>query len=205
MKIRSACAVVLGAAFALPAAAQETEPPPPLPQIGVARVAPPRFGLPGQVALSTDLRLSAIRSIATMGGGSSTDITLQPAADVFVASRLSVGAFLYWRLITSSSAPDTTIYGAEPRIGYSLPLSDAISFWPRVGAGFIHARQADAYNYQIRVSVRAHVLWHATPHLFVGVGPVFQSDVISKSQGMDAGKLTLFGLSSIVGGYFGGT
>jgi hypothetical protein len=205
MKLRLVGATALLVALAAPAGAQETVPPPPLPlpEVTFAPAPPPAFGARGQVVLSTDLRLSLLRSTVTMGGGTSTDLTLQPALDVFVSRRLSVGSIFYYRYV-ALPGPNLTVYGLEPRVGYRLPLSESFSFWPRVGLGYYHARQGDNYNYQVRATVRAHFLWHLTPHFFLGAGPVFQTDLISKAQGKDAGKLTAYGFSSILGGNFGG-
>jgi hypothetical protein len=203
MKVRLVGAIALLLALAAPAGAQETVPPPPLPEVTFTPAPPPAFGARGQVVFSTDLRLSLLRSTVTMGGGSSTDLTLQPAFDLFLSPRLSLGSILYYRYV-ALPGPNLTVWGLEPRVGYSLPLSEAVSFWPRVGLGYYHARQGDNYNYQVRVTVRAHFLWHVTSHFFLGAGPVFQTDLISKAQGKDAGKLTAFGASSILGGYFGG-
>jgi hypothetical protein len=164
---------------------------------------PPGFGARGQAVLSTNLSLSLLRSTVTMGGGSSTDLTLQPAFDLFLSARFSVGSILYYRYV-AVPGPNLTVYGLEPRVGYNLPLSESVSFWPRVGLGYYHARQGDNYNYQVRATVRAHFVWNVTPHFFVGAGPVLQTDLVSKAQGKDAGKLTAYGFSSILGGYFGG-
>jgi hypothetical protein len=43
------------------------------------------------------------------------------------------------------------------------------------------------------------------PHIFLGLGPVFGTELANGADGNDPPKTTRFGFQSVVGGYFGGT
>jgi hypothetical protein len=173
------------------------------------------FGLPGQIAISADLQLELIHS--STGGTSGTTFVIQPAGDYFVAPHISVGGLVgYGRgsasIVVGPTSVDATvtalIIGA--RGGYDLRLAPKISLWPTLTLAYEHRSTtrvggADASGYSIPLEIFAPLLFHLAPHVFVGLGPIFGTELANSVEGMDQPKTTRFGFRSVVGGYFGGT
>ena len=204
--------VFLSAAlFALPAMAQEPTPAPAAPAApagGGEAVAP--FGVAGQIAVSSDLQLQASHS--GLGGASTTTVRIQPAFDYFVIPSISVGGVLGLQFdwigamgLAPSSRLTTIVVGA--RAGYALRLLDNVAVWGRIGFSYVHQSQSTGTNntaYAIPFSISVPVLWMPTSHLFIGAGPFFDRDIVSKAGSTTQPNRTDFGLTSLVGGYFGG-
>jgi hypothetical protein len=168
------------------------------------------MGQVGQVAIASDFQLAfAYQSTsAAMGDDpdSVTTIQLAPAADFFVAPGFSVGGQL---VFVHSSAGDASItgFGAEPRVGYFAALGPNVGLWPTVGIGYVHSSAdlgdlGDASGYNIVLEARAPLVFQPAEHFFLGIGPLFQTDLVSSVEGEDADKDTTFGLMSVVGGYW---
>ena len=168
------------------------------------------MGRQGQVAIQGDFQLSfAYQSTSAAEGDdpdSATTIQLAPAADFFVTPGLSLGGQL---IFLRSSSGDSTLtgYGAAPRVGYFIPLGPRAGLWPAASIAYVHSSAdlgdlGDASGYQVLFQVRAPILFQPADHFFLGIGPVFQTDLISKIEDEDADKDTAFGLQSTVGGYW---
>jgi hypothetical protein len=173
------------------------------------------FGRLGQIVLTGDLQLSFSHDSASMGDASSNTFVFSPAADYFAAPNVSIGGAVvlahssFDSGIPGSSGSDTTSIGILLRGGYNLRLADMISIWPRLAIGYAHTSSGsggtDVSGYSVPLLIDAPILVHLAPHFFVGVGPAFQTELISKVEGNDASKTTSIGISTVVGGYFGGT
>ncbi len=216
---------------ALQAAAQE--PPPAAPTEPPPAVAPPpagapapsgggeAFGAPGQFAVSVDLpftneapQFAIYHESTSMGGASSTNISIMPSLDYFVAPNISVGGQLgvfHGGSYMGSSLPDgatATAYQIEVRGGYNVALNDAFSIWPHLGIGYVHASASlngtSASGYTVPLVVTVPVLWHPANHFFLGLAPTFTTELVAKTEGNDVGKTTDIGLTAVLGGYFGG-
>jgi hypothetical protein len=174
------------------------------------------FGQQGQIAISGDLQASFVHeSNSPPGGGASTSsnvITIQPSLDYFVAPNVSVGgaiAITHGDFGTGNGS--LTGIGILARGGYNLHLAPMLSLWPQIAIGYIHESIdpgggiASQSGYVVPLRIFAPLLIHPVAHLFVGIGPVFSTELMSKVGGQDAGKTTDFGIASVVGGYFGGT
>jgi len=168
------------------------------------------MGQAGQVSIQGDFQLQFAYQTTSAAEGddpdSVTTIELAPAADFFVAQGLSVGGQL---VFVHSSAGDfsSTGYGAAPRVGYFAALGPNVGLWPTVAFGYIHSSAdlgdlGDASGYQIVLQARAPLVFQPADHFFLGIGPVFQTDLVSKVEDEDADKDTAFGLQSVVGGYW---
>ena len=48
------------------------------------------------------------------------------------------------------------------------------------------------------------VLFHPVPHFFIGGGPRFSTDLVSKYEDVDQATFSQFGVQTTIGGYFGG-
>ena len=98
-------------------------------------------------------------------------------------------------------------HGAAPRIGYFAGLGPKVGIWPGVSLAYIHSSVdigdlGDASGYSILLQARAPLLFQPADHFFIGIGPAFQTDLISKVEDEDADKDTAFGLQTTVGGYW---
>jgi hypothetical protein len=133
---------------------------------------------------------------------------VQPSLDYFVIPNVSVGGALS---IThgslGGSTGDVTGIGILVRGGYNLHLAPMISLWPQLQLGYLHESFSgggmSTSGYTIPLQIFAPFLVHVTTHLFVGIGPAFSTDLVSKVQSQDASKTTDIGIESVVGGYFG--
>jgi hypothetical protein len=171
---------------------------------------PNRMGEAGQIAIHGDFQLSLVYQTASSPDDdedldSVTTIQLAPAADFFVTRGLSVGGQL---LFAHSSQGDASVdaYGAAPRIGYFAGLGPKVGIWPVVSIGYVRssidAGDFDASGYDVILQAYAPLLFQPADHFFIGMGPAFQTDLISKIDDEDGIKQTAFGLQTIVGGYW---
>jgi hypothetical protein len=177
------------------------------------------MGRQGQIVLAADMPFlttaplfKIVRTSVSMGGGSSTDIVIAPSGDYFIAPNISVGA-----LVGFSNGPvlggDGTTFGVMPRAGYSLALTDVLSIWPRLGIGYFHTSYSftgggSGSGYVIPLLIEAPILWHPANHFFIGAGPMLSLELANsgESGGMsvDLAKTTNLGVTTMIGGYFGG-
>jgi hypothetical protein len=166
------------------------------------------FGVQGQLAVTDDLQLSLLHESVSKGGSSSTQLSFDPSLDYFVAPNVSVGATL---IIEHAGASDSSVSGTSiglgVRGGYDLRLTNLISFWPQLQLAYLHNSVSsggmDISGYDIQLAIFAPFLFHPVPHFFVGIGPLFRTDLVSKLDSMDQGKTTDIGLQSVIGGHFG--
>ncbi|RKG93432.1 hypothetical protein D7V97_39970 [Corallococcus sp. CA053C] len=160
------------------------------------------FGQPGQVVISQEL--SGFLGYNT--GDEIFQVRLEPSADYFLQQNLSVGASALVQL----GFGDATIValGVLGRVGYNLPLAERVSFWPKVGFGIRFGHIPDNSDVAFVLDVNAPILFHVTPHFFVGAGPQMRaliSDDISgfgAEQGNFSGHDVTLGITTTVGGYF---
>ena len=89
-----------------------------------------------------------------------------------------------------------------------MHLTEILSVWAQLQLGYTHSSISSGAvsisGYSIPLGIFVPVLWHPTPHLFIGAGPIFETELASKLQGADTSKATSFGIQSVVGGYLGG-
>ena len=198
--------IVLGG----PAVAQVTTAPPP-PAVASPPMTPGAaadFGRRGQIAISGEMKGSILHQSASMNGGSYTTFEIQPSLDYFVSPNLSVGGLVGIRRESLGGGDSLTTFTIGPRVGYDIVLSGEVSLWVRAGLGYAHLSeslgQGDRSGYVIPFSLYAPLLWHPVTHLFLGAGPFLETDLVSRIEGESAPRTTDIGLSSTVGGYFGG-
>jgi len=153
------------------------------------------FGQAGQLVISQDFDLELSYSTA---GSDAFTILLAPGADYFISDNISIGAGLNFGQIFTSGE-DATSIGINVRAGYNLMYSDALSFWPKVQAGFIYNKTPsfqfgnDGTFFQL--GVFAPVMLHPTNHFFIGLGPNLDI-LLGDGDGLN------FGARSVIGGYF---
>jgi hypothetical protein len=175
------------------------------------------FGNAGQLAISSDMRLSIESDSVNNNGGSTTTFDLAPAVDYFVIQSLSLGGQVQFTHTSRSpgnggTSETTDLFGIGPRIGYNIPISDLFSFWPKVGVTYQHGSFGNTSESKFSIGAFAPLLLHPAPHFFVGLGPNFSTD-LSNSVSTPAGpagasvsgdgpKVTEFGVMFVVGGWF---
>ena len=181
------------------------------------------FGSLGQIAVSVDLpftneapQFALYHESTSMGGGSSTNVAIQPSLDYFVAPNISLGGEIGFTHGNGSTLglglPGTasaTSFILEVRGGYNIALNDMFSIWPHLGIGYGHVSVSymgqSSSGYVIPLVVTVPVLWHPASHFFLGLAPTLTTNLVAKTEGNDAPKTTDVGLTAVIGGYFGGT
>ncbi|MBX3129868.1 MAG: hypothetical protein KF718_24340 [Polyangiaceae bacterium] len=171
------------------------------------------FGKSGQIAISSDFELSLESRSSKPPQGDAGDsrltIAIAPALDYFVTDGVSVGGQIaFWR--ASQGDDSMQMIGIGPRVGYNLGLTETISLWPKVGVRYaMLSTKADVGGTTVesdgsKLTLQAHVplLIHPAKHFFIGIGPTFEMDLMSKVEDNDGNKDTAFGLASVVGGWF---
>jgi len=188
------------------------------PALALADEAPPpaHFGDSGQFALHLSEGLSA----------SYGDIISGPEiqADYFVAPHVSLGlmAGANWysgSAISGSSSSSNFVFRAGPRLGYDIPLTDYVSWWPQIGVDYrsestgsstlstggttvtvANTNTTSAFAF----TAVAPILIHPTRGFFIGAGPAFYTEISnSTSSGgasFDNPKVTSVGLMATIGG-----
>jgi hypothetical protein len=188
------------------------------------QAAPERFGDKGQLVLDERFKLAGTYDRTQVNSDftiSNKAIAIAPGASYFIAPRLSLGL----QVLVSHVAFDTKTKGAisgdfhnaltqvgiAPSVGYAVPLSDQLSFWPQAavqytkgwtsGGGWFDAN-GNTNASTIAFKATMPLLWSPATHFFVGIGP--QASFRSGALGQDSfknGTLSL-GVSSLIGGNF---
>jgi hypothetical protein len=210
-RLTAALALAFVALLGGRASAQDPPMPPPPAASGPPAVggAVGYFGERGQIAISGELKFNVLHQSVSKGGGSYTTYEIEPSLDYFVAPNVSVGGLIDLRKDSFPSNSSMTTITIGARAGYNVVLASAVSLWVRGGLSYGHYTVSstgfpDQTGYSIPLTIYAPLLWHPVPHLFLGVGPFFETDLIAKTGGQSVGKTTDVGLSSTIGGYFGG-
>jgi hypothetical protein len=167
------------------------------------------------VLLSGDFAVSFQHISSSESNSSSIDLLrLAPTFDWVAVKSLTIGAWLVWEHLSegNTSADD---YGIIPRVGWMAELGPNVFIWPRLGIGYLHglpdvvnlaiSTSAGSVN-RVQLDIDVPIVFEPVAHFFVGVGPLLRVDLSSSaSSGSfsgDASKLTAFGVTTMVGGYF---
>jgi hypothetical protein len=196
-------------ALALPAAAQDTDDDDDVdvstrePALPAVRSSSPsgRFGEQGQKAVSSDAGLSISNTSASGVDGSTTTLILRPAVDWFFMDSVSLGGFVGVEY-TSSQGGSSTVISLGPRLGYNLPLSERLSFWPKLGFSLASTSfeddavvgDDDESNTSVQLNLFAPLMFHPVQHFFLGLGPALDQDLSGDDKATTiAVRLTLGG------------
>jgi hypothetical protein len=150
------------------------------------------------------------------GGGTGTGFGINPAADYFVIPNLSVGGQILFNLIsvavpTGSTSFSITSFGIAPRVGYNIPITDMISFWPKLDFEYQTASVSNNGGSQNAFSIGIYAPFVITPvqHFFFGIGPSFGAQLSNsvtaagQNQNSVSGpKVVEFGIAASFGGWF---
>jgi hypothetical protein len=178
----------------------------------------PRFGDANEWVLSGELGAGVART--TYGGvdSSVTSFNVSPSFDYFAAAHVSLGlgGTVGHTFAESPRADgpkvqeDQTTLALVGRVGLDLPLSPALSLYPRaslaVGRTSYDARSGIDQNKYSVINVTAGLfaplLVHVAPHAFVGLGPFVSHDLSNKAEDRLSNNLaTTVGGRLIVGGW----
>jgi hypothetical protein len=140
------------------------------------------FGATGQIVITGELE-------AHLHNG--WQLHLQPSADYFIATNVSIGGLIGFT--HNSGNPSTDFFNLGVRAGYNLAISDPVTFWPRVGITVGHLFGTGGST-STQLTIFAPFLFHLVPHLFVGAGPDFELPLNGGGTG--------YGLQTVVGGWF---
>ncbi len=160
------------------------------------------FGDQGQIAVSSDSSLSISHTSVSGESASKTEIVLLPAIDYFVVHNLSIGGFVGLDYVKVGDGHSNK-FEIGPRVGYNLPLSKRISFWPKLGFSYTHSSSSDlaggdtASGNHIALNLFAPFMFHPVTHFFVGFGPALDTDLSGDA------KQTVVAARLTIGGWFG--
>jgi len=147
------------------------------------------------------LGFSHAASSAPGSEASSTALDVRPSFDVFLSQRLTLGGeasfVVQWSTTEGAGGSGkSTAYllSALPRIGYYLPLSDSVAFWPRVSVGGSYARTtrdsaalgANADSVAFRTNVDLDLAVALTKHLALLAGPRLSATIAGAVTGDDS-------------------
>jgi hypothetical protein len=186
------------------------------PEAGAA--SPARFGDKGQVVPTG----SVSAAYAMTAGSYEWALAARPGLLVFVTRGFAVGGGV--TLAGSSAATWTAVpgrpavpgrsylleYGLAPAVAANLWLGESVSVLPRASAGISWSRyigEQGRWRY-LWLSLEAPLLFHVTPHLFLGGGPALSRRLwTSWTEGATEGTpgtigSTAIALQSIIGGWF---
>ena len=199
----------------------------------VASAAGGRFGGRGQLVISDDQSLGQVGIAGTVSpsvpgsthtasfqfatlsdnGGSGTEFGVAPAVDYFVIDGLTLGAGLIFAVINPAHGNDPqgetiTVFGIAPRVGYNIPITDTISFWPKVFFAYestsVSNNLPGGFN-STALGVFAPFMFHLAPHFFLGIGPNLLTQLSNnETQGNASAsfpKVTQLGIDATLGGW----
>jgi hypothetical protein len=140
------------------------------------------FGAAGQIVITGELE-------GHLHNG--WQLHLQPSADYFIATNVSIGGTIGFT--HNSGPPSSDFFNLGVRAGYNLAISNPVTFWPMVGITVGHAFGTGGST-STDLHIFAPFLFHLVPHLFVGAGPDFDLPLNGGGTG--------YGLQTVVGGWF---
>jgi hypothetical protein len=180
--------LAVAAAWLMAAAPARAQEPPPAVSAPPAATPSPAaaFGAPGSLVFTmqtADNGSGYFFFHKASGGGSS--ISLNPAADYFLGSSVSLGASLTF----THNSGSANIIGAGVRAGYDLSVGPGLGFWPMARAFVNHSGST-----QVSIGAFAPLLWHLAPHFFLGAGPDLNVQV-------SGGTSSWYGIDFIIGGW----
>lgn len=175
--------------------------------------APEAFGAAGTIAITSDFDIDLRRITESFRGNSesATQIHVTPSLLMFLAPNFAVGGMLNFQH-DSFEQPDASLtkLGVGPLAAYNVNISPRASLLPTVGLLYTWAKASatnmggrqSATGYEISMILRAPVLLHPFPHVFVGATPFVEFDLVSKAEDMDVAKTRTFGVTLDLGLWF---
>lgn len=173
-----------------------------------------RFGERRQIVIGADTNASVSASFDPRGGGVRlTRAEVAPTFDRFVRDDISVGIAIgaVYENVDYDAIVESEAFGiaAAPRIGYAIRLSDELTLYPRLHAGYAYAEVvtrslAGAPPRTVRSKAEVHrlisglyvpLLYHFASRAFIGLGPFVEQDLAAKA----APRSTMVGVRLTLG------
>ena len=154
------------------------------------------FGAVGQLALS--LGGTADEHFFFHKSGGAWQLQLAPAADYFIAPRVSVGgvvAFGHDSGGAGTNSDGVNHYKLAARVGYVFAFNDRFGLWPLGGLAVAHTSVDHGSSTETDLTIYAPFLFYPAPHFFVGAGPSFNIHLAGDGA-------TEWGIDSMLGGWF---
>jgi hypothetical protein len=130
--------------------------------------------------------------------------------DYFVILNLSVGASALFGVLSPahpSGSPDETLtlFGIAPRVGFNIPFTDIMSWWPKVYFGYttVSASSSGPSSGQneTAIGIYAPFMFHPSPHFILGIGRQLSNNATSGDASVSQPKITEVGIQATVGGW----
>jgi hypothetical protein len=142
-----------------------------------------RFGDRGTFVFGGNLGVGGEQGLDD-GYDTRVELEVDPALDVFVARRLSLGVGSVLAYSFARASPSSSLVAASPRLGVAVPLGGVFALWPRVSVDFAFETDAASVHHRIVsstlfVPVDAFVL----PHVAVGLGPALTQQLVHRVDG----------------------
>lgn len=195
----------------------------------------PTFGRRGQLVISDDQSFGLIGASGALapatpgstsmasaqyatvsdGGGTGGAFVVAPALDFLVIDGLSLGGSLLFGVLSpahgSGQGVSETLFGIAPRIGYNIPITSVVSFWPKAYFGYTTATASSgnqsASTNQTAVGLYAPFMFHLVPHFFLGLGPNVSTQISNNESPAGGGSniseptVTQLGFEVTIGGW----
>lgn len=215
--------LALGSALALlalaaPASAQQFPTSDPSYAVPEPSLAPPEgFGSAGTIAITSDFDIDLRHITQSLRGNSTSELQIQvsPSLLMFLARNFAVGGILSYqfdRADGSGTEGEVSLTTLEigPLAAYNINVSPRASILPTVGLLYRYGKisqetmggRVSGSGHDISLLMRAPVLFHAFPHVFVGATPFMEIDLTSKFEDMDVAKTRTFGVTLDLGFWF---
>jgi hypothetical protein len=162
------------------------------------------FGDRGAMVFAAEFDFGASHDVSLHLNFSGT-ASISPSLEAFILPRLSLGSALGIAFESSDSA-HAVGFGAWPRVGYVVPFSRDLVFWPRAGVELststITVGNESSRSQGVALALYAPLSLLPLPHIEIGFGPTFFADIVRRSSGgVDAPKGTSLGLAIEIGGW----
>jgi hypothetical protein len=170
---------------------------------------PEMFGAAGQMVISSefDFDFRYISLSLNDNTDSYKELVISPDLMFFLAPNLAVGGLLSFDYVSAPNDASTTGLGLGPLLAYNFWISPKASLFPTVGVLYTHVSSEQRTvtgkeshsGYDVSLLLRVPVLYHPFQHVFVGVTPFTEIDLVSKQDDADAAKTNTFGLTFDIG------
>ena len=165
-----------------------------------------KFGDKGVISPFGSVRLSWQSDSIGPSSQSTTSLSLQPGVFYFLQDGIAIGGQIGLSLVSASAT--TVLFRLGPAAGYNHWLADRVSIFPQLAlelvvgsAGSSSPGGSSSAVLNLALEIFAPILYHPVPHFFLGIGPIFSADLVSKFGDNDSTKTTLIGIQSVIGGH----
>ena len=158
----------------------------------------------GELVFAAEFDFGASHELSTRLNFAGT-ASISPSLEAFIFPRVSLGA-AFGIAFESSDGAHAFGYGAWPRVGYVIPFSRDLVFWPRAGielsSSTVTVGNESTRSQDAALALYAPLALLPLPQIEFGFGPTFFADIVRReSGGVDAPRGTTLGLAVEIGGW----